>query len=148
MYVYALSFVDFESDSVCGGPLFAPQSTSVRVQDRFEFVELGRGMSFNHHRRHWDYRLVLLTIDYTRAQYMCKHMWYVQVPEVHLWNTYEYLNTYVPFVTYVWRAWETICIYLVLMIFHDCLHLLFTVYAILTLIIDVFILLLISPHPP
>ena len=40
-----------------GGPLFAPPTTSARVQSRFEFVEIGGGMRSNYHRRHWDYRL-------------------------------------------------------------------------------------------
>ena len=66
MLVCALSFVprtppsatDFDPVGVRGGPLFAPPSTSPRVQSRFEVVELGHGMCSSCHRRHWDYRLV------------------------------------------------------------------------------------------
>ena len=36
---------------------------------------------------------------------MYDNIGYVEVPEDHLFNTYEYMNAYVPFVTYVWRTW-------------------------------------------
>ena len=35
---------DFETDRVCGGPLFAPPFSSARVQSRVELVEIGSGM--------------------------------------------------------------------------------------------------------
>ena len=38
------STTDFDTDGVCGSPLFAPRSTSARIQIYFEFVELGCGM--------------------------------------------------------------------------------------------------------
>ena len=40
----------------------------------------------------------------TRAQYMYENIWYVQGPDVHLLNTYDYMNAHVPFVAYVWRT--------------------------------------------
>ena len=33
---------------------------------------------------------------------------YVEVLDDHLYNRYEYMKAYVPFVTYVWRTWEHI----------------------------------------
>ena len=54
--------IHFESDGVWGGPLFAPPSSSACVQNRVEFVELGRGMCSNYHRRHYDYRLAPHTV--------------------------------------------------------------------------------------
>ena len=39
------STTDFDTDGVCGSPLFPPRSTSARIQHHFEFVELGCGMS-------------------------------------------------------------------------------------------------------
>ena len=36
---------------------------------------------------------------------MYDNIGYVEVPEDHLFNTYGYMNAYVPFVTYVWRTW-------------------------------------------
>ena len=82
---------DFESDGVCGGPLFAPPSTSVRVQSHFEFVELG-GMCSNYRRRHWHYRLVpgwyqlvpRTVYESTVPGIMYEYISYLQVPEVHL----------------------------------------------------------------
>ena len=129
------SATNFNHDDVCGSPLFAPPSTSARVQSRFEFVDLvvvcaltttgvtgitvwyQRGTSWYNAR-------------YTRApEYMYKYIWYVQVPEVHLQMACEYMNAYVPFVTYVWRTMENKCISLVLVIFYYfCTYLLlFTV---------------------
>ena len=86
----------------------------------FELVELGRVMCSNYHRRHWDYKLILgcyhlvpRTI-YENTVYMYEYtgIWYVQVPEVHLQNTCEYMNAYLRFVTYVLRTSVNICIYL------------------------------------
>ena len=55
---------------------------------------------------------------------MYERMWYVKAPEVHLNHIYEYMNAHVPFVTYVWRTWETICIYFVVMIICEVYQLL------------------------
>ena len=41
------SATDFDPDSVCGGPSFAPPSTSARVQSQAEIVELDAGMCSN-----------------------------------------------------------------------------------------------------
>ena len=77
---YHQSTTDFDADGVCGSPIFAPPSTSARVQSCFEFVEAGGGMCSNYHRRHWDYRLVPQAGTswyhalYTRAQYICTRM--------------------------------------------------------------------------
>ena len=49
---------NFGREGGCGGPSLCAPSISARVQNRFEFVELGRDMSSNCTRRHWDYRLV------------------------------------------------------------------------------------------
>ena len=40
------------------------------------------------------------------ALYKYDNIGYVEVPEDHLFNTYEYMNAYVPFMTYVWRTWH------------------------------------------
>ena len=40
---------NFDSGGICGGPLFAPPSTSARVYDSFEFVELGGDIPSNYH---------------------------------------------------------------------------------------------------
>ena len=48
---------DFGREGGRGGPNLAAPSTSARVQNRVEFVELARDMSSNWHKRHWDYRL-------------------------------------------------------------------------------------------
>ena len=49
---------DFAPCDVCGSPYLCPPSTSARVRNRFEFVELGRDTSSNCTKCHWDYRLV------------------------------------------------------------------------------------------
>ena len=49
---------NFAPCDVCGGPYQCTPSTSARVQNRFEFVELGRDVSSNCTKRQWDYRLV------------------------------------------------------------------------------------------
>ena len=113
-----------------GPPLFAPPSTSARAQSRFEFVEIGRGMFFNYQ---GEVQAITRIIGcshlvpraiYESTVYMYENIEYVQVPEDPLCNTYGYMNAYVPFVTYVWRTWENICIYLVAMILYAFLHLL------------------------
>ena len=76
---------DFESDGVCGGPLFARPSTSARIQSRFEFVELGGGMCSNYQGdvpgltgiTGW-YQVPGTIYDSTL--YMYENIWYVQVP--------------------------------------------------------------------
>ena len=79
------SITDFEKDGVCRGPLFAPPSTSVHVQSRVEFMELGRGMCSN-------YQGQVLGVTgitgwyqvpgtiYESTVYMYENIWYVQVP--------------------------------------------------------------------
>ena len=42
------ALTDYDPGGICGGPLFAPPSTSARVQSRFEFVELGGDMCSNY----------------------------------------------------------------------------------------------------
>ena len=49
---------DFDPGHVCGGALCSPPSTSARVRNRVEFVELGGDMCTKYHRRLWDYSLV------------------------------------------------------------------------------------------
>ena len=83
------STTDFESDGVCGSPVFAHPSTSARVQSRGEFVELGRGMCSNCQGEvpgvtritGW-YQVPGTTYESTVYMYKC--VWYVQVPEVRL----------------------------------------------------------------
>ena len=75
------------------------------------------------------YHLVPRTI-YESTVHMYENIGYFQVPGDHLYNTYEYMNAYAPSVTYVWRTWDNIGIYLVLII-HDFLRFLFTVYIII-----------------
>ena len=40
--------------------------------------------------------------------YKFENIGYVEVLDDHLYNRYGYMKAYVPFVTYVWRAWEHI----------------------------------------
>ena len=73
-----------ESDGICGGPLFAPRSTSARVQSRVEFVELGGGMCSNYQGEIpgvtgiTGWYQVPDTIHESTV-YMYENIWYVQV---------------------------------------------------------------------
>ena len=66
---------NFDPDGVCGGPIFAPPSTSVRFQSRFELAEIGGGTCSNYHRRHWDYRMV----PASTTHYVRQHSIHVRV---------------------------------------------------------------------
>ena len=122
---------DFDRGDVCGSPLIYQPSTSARVQNRFEFVELGGDMSSNCTRRHWYYRLVRQqargtryqvpgTIYESTASYTYENMGYVQhhlyvTYWYHVW-IYEYISIvthHVPVIMYICK----VLMYLALMLF-------------------------------
>ena len=46
--------------------------------------------------------------------YKYENIVYVEVPEDNLCNTCKYMNSHVPFVTYVWRTWEHVHIIIII----------------------------------